>query len=95
MSPRKTVGEYDIHEGGTLVDENGVTVTYAPSEHASCHKTYGCPMHTFWTDNTLADGRECNKELLPSNDPITTTTTTSTTTTTTTTTTTSTTTTGK
>ena len=49
----KTVGEYDIHEGGTLVDENGVTVTYAPSEHASCHKTYGCPMHTFWTNNTL------------------------------------------
>ena len=53
MNLYKTVGEYDIHEGGTLIDENGVTVNYAPSEHASCHKTYGCPMHTFWTDNTL------------------------------------------
>ena len=56
----KSVGEYDIHEAGSL-DMNGKgfldnptgTVSWGHNEYADCHKEYGCPAIGIITKNNL------------------------------------------
>ena len=56
----KSVGEYDIHEAGSLnmegkgfLDNPTGTVSWGYNEYADCHKEYGCPAIGIITKNNL------------------------------------------